>query len=428
MQFPARLLSFLFLMLPLWAQAAALDRIVAVVNNEVITELELNGRVATVTGQLRRQGTPLPPQSQLQRQVLERMITERLQLQTARDQGIRVDDSELDRAVQRIADNNKLSLADMRKAVQSEGVAWNTFREEIRSEIIVTRLREREVDSRVTVSDSEVESFLAADAAAGPGREYLVSHILLRAPEGARPEQWAQLQRRAADISRLAKQGEDFAKLAASFSEAQDAMQGGAFDWRPLERLPALFADVVVRMQPGQVSDPLRSAAGIHFVKLVNVRQATAKAEQIQQTHARHILLRTADGLNDAEARRRLTELRERVVNGGDFAELARNFSSDITSTKGGDLGWLSPGDTVPDFERAMNALRPNEMSPPVQSPFGWHLIQVLERRTIDVTDDRRRARARNALRERKAEEVYEDWLRQLRDRSYVELRLDQPS
>ncbi|MDQ8022863.1 MAG: peptidylprolyl isomerase [Moraxellaceae bacterium] len=428
MRFSVRILSFLLLLLPLWGQAAALDRIVAVVNNEVITQLELNGRVATVTAQLRRQGTPLPSQQQLQRQVLERMITERLQLQTAREQGVRIEDGELDRAVQRIADSNKLSLADLRKAVQSEGVAWNSFREDIRSEITTARLREREVDSRVTVSDSEVDSFLAADAAAGPGREYLVSHILLRAPEGARPEQWARLQQRAGEIVRLIQQGDDFAKLAASFSEAPDGMQGGAFDWRPLERLPALFADVVVRMKPGQVSDPLRSATGLHFVKLVNVREAATRTEQIQQTRARHILLRSADGMNEAEARRRLNELRERVVNGGDFAELARNFSSDLTAAKGGDLGWLSPGDTVPDFERGMDALQPNEVSPPVQSPFGWHLIQVLERRTVDVTEDRRRARARNALRERKADEVYEDWLRQLRDRSYVELRLDQPS
>lgn len=407
--------------------AAPLDKVVAVVNNEVITQLELNQRVDTAIAQLKSSGTAAPPRAQVENQVLDRLVLERIQLQVARETGLRVDDLVLQRALQTIADNNKISLSELRRAVENrEKIPWERFREDIRNEITLSRLREREVDSRITVSEGEVDAFMASPQGATRGREFLVSHILLRAKDGASEQDWRQLQTRAAEVTKLVAQGDDFGKLAAAFSDAQDAMQGGSLDWRAADRLPALIADRLSQMKKGDVSPVIRSTAGLHIFKLVDVRDVgNTKQQQVEQTHARHILLRTTDVPNEAEAQRRLQSLRERVLAGTDFAELARANSSDVTAARGGDLGWLSPGETVPEFERAMNALKPGELSGVVQSPFGWHLIQVLERRMADVTEERRRQEARFSLRERKAQESYEEWLRQLRDQAYVEIKLD---
>ncbi|MGC3963220.1 MAG: peptidylprolyl isomerase [Rhodocyclaceae bacterium] len=403
------------------------DRIVAVVNDEIITQSDLRARVTAATATLQRQGTALPPADQLERQVLDRMIYDKLQLQEAANTNVKVDDATLQRALQTIAENNRMNINQLREAVEkSEGLPWDRFREDIRNEIILSRLRERDVDSKVVVTDAEVDAFLASPEAATGSREVQVQHILLRAPEGATPEQWAALRKRADEVQRLIRQGDDFAKLAATYSDAQDAMQGGILDWRPIERLPALYGEAVSRMKPGQISDTMQSAVGLHIVRFINERAAAEQKQQIEQTHARHILIRTSDAASDSDVRQRLIALRERIVNGVDFAEMARTNSVDGTAAKGGDLGWVSPGDTVPEFERAMNALKIGEVSQPVQSPFGWHLIQVLERRTVDVTDDRRRAQARDALHDRKADESFEDWLRQLRDQAYVDIRLDQ--
>lgn len=408
------------------AVAAELDKIVAVVNNEVITRLELDNRIDAAMRQLRRQGTALPARAQIERQVLDRMVLERIQLQRARELGLRADDVTLQRALQTIADNNKLSMANLRQAVETqEGVSWERFREDIRNEVTLSRLREREVDSKITVSDAEVAAFLASPEGATRGREFLVSHILLRAKEGATEQDWQRLQARADEVMRLVKQGDDFTKLVAAFSDAQDAMKGGSLDWKPAERLPEVIAGHLAGMNKGDVSGVIRSAVGLHIFKLMDVRDVAAAVQKVTQTHARHILLRAVDTLNEADARRRLEDIRNRVLHGADFAELARANSTDVTAAKGGDLGWLSPGDTVPEFEHAMDALKPGEISDVVQTPFGWHLIQVLERRTVDVTDERRKANARQALRERKSQEAYEDWLRQLRDEAYVDIRLD---
>ncbi|MFT4173356.1 MAG: peptidylprolyl isomerase [Rhodocyclaceae bacterium] len=413
---------------PRLAQAQqAIDRIAAVVNDDIITLSDLRTHVATARATLSRQGTPLPPANQLERQVLDRMVYDKLQVQEARNTNIQVDDSVLGRALQTIADNNKLTLEQLRQAVEKqENIPWDRFREDIRTEILLTRLREREIDSKVVVTDAEIDAFLSSPEAAAGAREVMIQHILLRAPEAATPEQWNNLRKRADEVQRLVHQGDDFAKLAAAFSDAQDAMQGGALDWRPMERLPVLYATALARMSPGQVSDTLQSSAGLHIIKFVDARAAEVKKQQIEQTHARHILIRSSEASNDADVRLRLLGLRERIVNGVDFAELARTNSGDGTAAKGGDLGWLSPGETVPEFERAMNALKIGELSQPIQSPFGWHLIQVLERRTVDVTDDRRRTQAREAIHDRKADEAFEDWLRQLRDQAYVDIRLDE--
>lgn len=409
------------LLLPVLVQAAELDRVVAVVNDEVITSSELRNRLREAERSLAGQGTRIAP-AQLRSQVLERLILERIQLQEAKQRGISVDDAMLERALARIAEQNRISLQDLPRAVEQEGLTWKQFRENIRSEVVLARLRDRAVESRINVSAAELEAVLASLPQQG-GREYQLAHILLRAPEGASPEQLLALGQRAEALLRRIQAGEDFAALAAANSAAPDAINGGIIDWRPLERLPAIFAERVPQMQKGEVSRILRSAAGLHIFKLVDQREMAPARVEITQTNARHILIRTADVREPADARRRLADIANRIRNGVDFAEMARVHSSDITAAKGGDLGWLSPGETVPEFERAMDALKPGELSGVVDSPFGWHLIQVIGRKQVDVTQDRRKLEARNALRERKADEAFDDWLRQLRDAAYVEIK-----
>ena len=399
------------------------DRIVAVVNDEVVTLFELRSRLATVERQLRQQGTQLPPREILEKHVLERMIVERVQYQLARESGLRVDDPQLDQALARIAQTNRMSLAEFRAALEKDGIAWGKFREEIRGEIVVARLREREVDNRITVSDGEIENFLAG-AQRGGNEEFLLAHILLRVPEQARPEQLARISARAEELRSQLGRGADFAQLAASHSDAPDGLSGGSMGWRPLDRLPALFAEALVQLKAGEVSRVLRSPAGFHLLKLVDRRGGAIAVSPVQQTRARHILVKTSEMVSESEAKRRLVALKERIDNGADFAELARQHSNDLSAAKGGDLGWLTAGDTVPEFERPMDALKLGQISEPVQSPFGWHLIQVLERR-VDASQERLHQNARQILRERKSDEAYQDWLRQMRDRAYVEYRLE---
>ena len=407
------------------AEPAEADRIVAVIGDEVITSYDLRARLDEAVKQLKKQGTPLPPADVLERQLLERMIIDRIQLQFARETGLKVDDAQLDQAIGRIAAGNRMTPQQFRLALEKDGVNYARFREEIRDELLTVRLREREVDSKLVISDGEVDLYLANQASAGGGEEVQLAHILLRAPESASPEQLQKLRLRGEQALKRAKAGENFAQLTASFSDAPDALQGGNLGWRPLERLPQIYAETAARMKPGDVSDLLRSSAGFHIIKLLGKRGGSAPAS-IQQTHARHILIKVNEVVSETEARRKMENLRERLVNGGDFAELARLYSQDGSAAKGGDLGWVGPGDTVPEFEAAMDALKVKEFSPVVQSPFGMHLIQVLERRQRDVSAERQRAAARQALRERKLDDAYQDWLRQIRDRAYVEVRLDE--
>lgn len=403
------------------------DRIVAVVNSDAITLFELRSRTEQAIAQLRGRNVTPPPREDFERQVLERMIYEKVQLQHAEETQMRIDDRMLEAALGRIAESNNMNATQLRSAVERDGIPWPRFREDIRKEIILSRLRDREVESRVVVTEGEIDNYLAnPERKADQREEFNVSHILLRVPEGASPETLMRLKARAdAAMEQLAK-GEDFARVAASYSDAPDALSGGSLGWRPLDRLPQLFADMLPNLKPGQVSEVMRSPAGFHIMKLVEKRGgAGASDARVSQTRARHILIKTSEVVNDAEARRRLISIKERLDNGGDFEELARANSQDLSAAKGGDLGWLYPGDTVPEFEKVMNALEPGKTSEPVQSPFGWHLIQVVERRVEDVSTERQRAAARLALRERKAEEVYQDWVRQLRDRAYVEIRLN---
>ena len=402
------------------------DRIVAVVNSDVITSGEVAERVKTVTQQLRQQGTPLPEADLLQKQVLERMIMDRLQIQLAKETALRVDDLQLDRTVARVAEGNKMSLTQFRQALERDGIQFDKFREELRNEILLSRLREREVDNRIAVSDNEIDYFLSQQAASpAASAEFNLSHIMLRLPEQASPEAVARQRARAEQVLAQARAGADFSKLAVSYSDASDALQGGVIGWRARDRLPDLFAQALDGLKQGEVSDIIRSPAGFHILKLLDRRGGGAPII-VEQTHARHILVKTSEIVSASDAQRKLENLRERIVNGVDFAELARLNSDDASSVKGGDLGWIFPGDTVPEFERVMNSLKPGELSKPFESPFGWHLMQVLERRKTDVSGERKRQEARLILRERKADEAYQEWLRQLRDRAFVEYRSDE--
>jgi len=403
------------------ARVIEADRIIAVVNDEVVTAHELRSRVATVERQLRQQGTQMPPRDVLEKHVLERLIVDRAQLQFAKETGLQVDDAQLDQTLARIAEGNRMGLAQFRASLERDGIPWMKFREDIRDEMVIGRLREREVDSKIVVTEGEIDNFLQTAGAMG-SEEFNLAHILLRVPEQAKPEQLARLQARAEEIIAQLRRGADFGQLAASHSDAPDGLSGGLMGWRSVERLPTLFAEAVTKLKPGELSDVLRSPAGYHILKLLDRRGGAIKAQPVEQTRARHILIKTSELVSETEARRRLADLKDRLAHGGDFAELARLHSNDLSASKGGDLGWLNPGDTVPDFEQAMNRLKPGEVGEPVKSPFGWHLIQVLERR-IDVSQERVRQRARAALRERKADEAYQDWLRQMRDRAYVEYR-----
>jgi peptidyl-prolyl cis-trans isomerase SurA len=403
-----------------------LDRIVAVVNKEVITQFELTERIGRVQRELQRRGAGSVERSEIEHQVLDRLIFEKVQLQFARETGMRVDDLELDRTVNRVAENNKLSLTEFREKLEADAIPFDKFREDLRNEILLTRLRDREVTSKLTVSDGEIEDLILEQGEKkGGGTEYNVAHVLVRVPEQATPAQVEARRARAEEVVKRLKDGVDFTQVAATYSDAPDALQGGAIGWRSEQRLPELFVENLAKLKPGDVSGVFRSPAGFHVVKLVDVRGAGAPL-LVEQAHVRHILLRTNDLVSEDEAKRKLAGLRDRIVNGVNFGELARLNSDDGSASRGGDLGWIYPGDTVPEFERAFTELKIGEVSQPVKTPFGWHLIQVLERRTADVSTDRKRVEARKALLDRKGDEAYQEWLRQLRDRAYVELRLEE--
>jgi len=408
------------------SRVVPVDRIVAVVNDEVITQNDLHERVALVVSQIQRQGGQLPSVDVLNRQILERMINDLVQTQVAKESGIKVDDATLDRTIERIAQENQMALPQFRQALERDGIRFPRFREDIRNEIMLARLREREVENSIVVTDAEVETELARESREATGNsEYNLAHVLVLVPAQATPEQIEQRRRRAVQALTELRQGGNFSQVAATYSDAPDALQGGVLGWRTSGRLPQLFLQTLETMRAGDVSDVLRSPNGFHILKLLDKR-GKAAAQGVQQTHVRHILLRQREGLTASEARDRLERLRERIVGGADFAEIARTNSEDASASKGGDLGWVAPGDTVPEFERAMNALKDGEVSQPVQSPFGWHLVQVIERRSDELSGDRKKVAARQAIRQRKADEAYQDWLRQARDRAYVDNRLEE--
>jgi peptidyl-prolyl cis-trans isomerase SurA len=402
------------------------DRVIAIVNDEALTQYELDDARRVVQQQLKQQKVQPPAADVLDKQVLERMITQRALLQQAKEDGVKIDDSQVERAIQRIATENKLSSDDFRKLLAQDQIPYAKYRDDIRNEMMVQRLREREVDSKIQVSDAEVDQYLATLKAQNAGEtEYRLAHILVVVPEQASSDQIENRRRRAEEALRSIKSGADFAQVAAAFSDATDALQGGNLGWRSGARLPTVFADTVRDMKPGAVSGVLRSAAGFHVVKLLEKRSQD-EAKVVDQTHARHILVRVNELTSEAEAKAKIDRLKDRLDSGANFADLAKVNSEDASAAKGGDLGWLSPGDTVAEFEEAMAKLAPNQISPPVRTSFGWHLIEVLERRKQDVTVDRARSDAQTAIRQRKADEAFQDWVRQVRDKAFVEIRLDE--
>jgi peptidyl-prolyl cis-trans isomerase SurA len=407
-------------------QVAVIDSVVAVVNDDVITRRELDERLQVAVRQLQKQGTPLPAPEVLEKQMLERMITDMLLAQFAKENGVRVDDTQLDLAITRIAQQNQFpSLAEFRTRLETEGVDFRKFREEIRSEIIATRLREREVESKLVISDSEVDNYLANKAKmSGPEEELHLAHILVVIPEQASAEKIQAAREKAQQALVQLKDGASFAQVAAGYSDANDALKGGDLGWRPGDRLPPLFAEELQKLQPGQITAAIRSPNGFHILKLVDRRSGSAPVV-ITQTRARHILIKTSEIVPESEARKRLLEIKARIDAGADFAAQAKRFSQDGSAQQGGDLDWLSPGQTVPEFEEAMNKLQPGAIGM-AQTQFGWHLIQVLERRNTDVSEQQKRQQARIAIGTFKSDEQYQDWLRQLRDRAFIEYRLEE--
>ena len=418
------------------------DAIVVVVNDDVITRNELAQRMAFVERNMKAQGVALPPAAEFRKQVLDRMIIDRAQLQVAKEDGLRVDDLMLDRYLARIAENNKMNMQQFRDQIEHDGTPFGRFRESIRDEILMQRVREREVEGRLQITESEVDNYIAAQNGTGAAapQEMQLAHILVGIPENATAEQINARRNKAEDLLRQLKSGGDFAKIAATYSDAADALQGGDLGWRNQDRLPQLFLDAVGQLKEGEVSGIVKSANGFHIVKLVGKRAvsmvraggpggagaAAPAAPTVLQTHARHILIKVNQVVTATEANRKLLELRERLINkAATFEDLAKLYSNDLSASKGGDIGWIYPGDTAPEFEKAMDALQPGEISQPVQTQFGYHLIQVVERKSDDVSKERQRLLARAAIRERKLDEATQDWLRTLRDRAYVEFRQD---
>jgi peptidyl-prolyl cis-trans isomerase SurA len=406
-------------------QVATIDAVIAVVNDDVITQHELDERLRTVIVQLKKQGTPLPEQAVLEKQILERMITEMLQAQYAKESGVRVDDTQLDLSLTRIAQqNNFQTLAEFLVKLESEGVNVKKFREEIRSEIVSTRLREREVESKLVISDTEVDNYLGnKDKMVLENEEYHLAHILVVVPEQASADKIRAAHDRAEQALAQLTSGASFAQVTAGFSDAKDALKGGDLGWRQGDRIPPLFLTELQTLQPGQNTSVLRSPSGFHILKLVEKRNGSAPVV-ITQTHARHILIKTSEIVTEAEAQKRILEIKQRLDGGAAFAEQAKRYSQDGSAQQGGDLDWLSPGQTVPEFEEAINKLKIGETGM-VQTQFGWHLIEVLERRNTDVSEQQKRQQARVSIGSFKSEELYQDWLRQLRDRAFVEYRLD---
>jgi peptidyl-prolyl cis-trans isomerase SurA len=406
----------------------AADFIVAVVNSDPITNNEVRVRMLRYEQQLAQQGSPLPPRPQLAREVLERLVTEKAQLQLARENGVRADDAMVDLAEQNVARSNNVDVPELRRRLAADGLNLAQFREDLRNQILLQRLRDRELAPMAKVTELDIDNFLREQEqglASTAGTEINLAHILVAVPENAPAGQLAQAQAKAQQLLALARAGEDFGKLARENSDAPGAAaNGGQVGLRTVDRYPPLFVEVTRELKEGQVSDVVRSAAGFHIVKVLEKRQSSRAGISVTQSHARHILLRPTPQLSEAQALQRLAEFKRRVQAGqGDFAQLARENSQDASAKNGGDLGWASPGMFVPAVVEVLYALAPGQISEPVVSRFGIHLIQLLERRQSSLGQKEQREVARNMLRERKLDEAYVTWSQEVRGRAYVEYR-----
>jgi peptidyl-prolyl cis-trans isomerase SurA len=402
-----------------------LNRIVAIVNDNIILSSQLDEAITDVVRQLQEKGTPVPEQSVLVKQVLERLVMETLQLDLAKANGITVDDGTLNEEAQQLAEKNGLTLTQFRDVLESQGFSYANFREKLRKELLIQQVRRQMVGSLINVNEQEIDNMLATLKASGQGDvEYHLAHILVAIPEGADSEKIAAAEQRAGNILARLRSGASFTDIAIAESDAQTALEGGDIGWRSLGQMPSLFLEPVKTMQVGDVSDLIRSPGGFHIIKLLEKRGD--ERHIVEQTKARHILLKPDEVNSDEEVRLRIEQLMIRLENGEDFETLARANSQDpLSAARGGDLGWLSQGDTVPEFEAQMNRLQPGELSKPFKTQFGWHLVQVMERRNHDSTEEYERSRVRQLIRSRKYDEELFLWLRRLRDESYVDYRID---
>jgi peptidyl-prolyl cis-trans isomerase SurA len=401
-----------------------LDRIAAIVNDGVVLNSELDTQVEVVSERLRAQKLELPPQNVLRQQVLERLVVQEIQLQRATHDGVKVSDEILNNALQDIAKRNNLSLSQLPEALAAQGVDYAGYRDDMRKEITLSMLRQRDVLDRISVTSREIDQYLEKQAKKpSQGNEFNVSHILIAVPQEATPAQADDAARRAADVFQKASAGEDFGRLAVAYSNSQTALDGGSLGWRKETELPTFLADVIEKLKPGQVGEPLRTPTGYHIVRLNDVRSAESKSIE-SQVHARHILMKTTELADDATVKQKLSALRDRIQRGEDFAGLAQTNSEDPGSaSQGGDLGWNGPGAFAPEFERQLGLLKDGEISEPFKTAFGWHIVQMLGHREFDNTDEVKRRKAMEAIRNSKADEETELWLRRLRDEAYVEFK-----
>lgn len=401
-----------------------LDRVAAVVNEGVVTNSELNEQLAAITERLREQRTELPPASVLRSQVLDRLIIQEIQFQRANRVGIKIGDEQVNAALADVARRNNITLAQLPQALAQQGVDYAGYRESMRKEITLSALRQRDVMQRISITPRELDQFMERlKKLPSEFQEYNVSHILIAVPEDATPAKVDELGKRAQDIYERSSKSEDFGRLAVAYSNSQTALEGGQLGWRKGPELPTFLAEVIVKLKPGEVSEPLRTPSGFHLVKLNGVRSTNKESAVVEQTHARHILLKPNQLQDDATVRQRLSQIRERVLKGEDFATLASSISEDSASAvNGGDLDWMGPGSFVPEFEAQLAQLKDGEISEPFRTNFGWHIVQVLGRRQFDTTEENFRQRAYAQLRESKADEETELWLRRLRDEAFVEV------
>jgi peptidyl-prolyl cis-trans isomerase SurA len=401
-----------------------LDRIAAIVNDGLVLKSELDVQMASVQKRLQEQRVELPSQSVLQQQVLDRLVLQEIQLQRAKHVGLTVTDEQLNSALQEIAARNKIPFDQLPTALSAQGVDYKVYRESMRKELTLSTLRQRDVLAHINVSPHELEQYMARQQNVASNDEFNVSHILLSLPAAATPQQLEDISHKAQDVAARAAKGEDFGQLAIANSNSQTALDGGALGWRKGAQLPQFILDLVVKMKPGEVSEPVRTPSGYHIVKLTERRSGEAPVI-INQIHVRHILMKPNELDDDETVRQKLAKLRERIEKGESFAGIASTASEDPGSAPdGGDLGWSGPGTFVPEFDKAIADLKTDEISEPFKSRYGWHIVQMLGTRTYDSTDDVRRQKAYAAIRESKADEETELWLRRLKDDAFVETKM----
>ena len=400
-----------------------LDRIIAIVDQDVISEKELQEKINSVVNNLKSQKIEIPPEGILRKQVLERLITNSIQIQLASQTGLKINDAQVDKTIERIAEKNKLNIDNFKKELEKDGINYYKFREEIRNEIIISQLKDREVGSKIVITEGEIVNFLNIQSQEVQD-EFEVAHILIRVPEDTSPEKLEKLKNKAEEASKQIQSGKNFIQVSAAFSETPNALEGGNLGWKKVSDLPLLFVDALKKVEVGKLTPILRSPNGFHILKLIN-KKGSSNPILIEQIHARHILIKLSEIISENEVRQKLIGIRERLESGMKFEDMAKQYSEDPSANNGGDIGWINPGDTVPEFEKIMKQLNINQISEPIKTQFGWHLIQVLERRSQDMSKESARMQAMQQIKIRKSDEAYQDWLQELRDRSFVELRLE---